>query len=148
MVSTVGATNYALGFADYGDVVANTQSADSVMIVPYTDGVVAITSPFALPYQPTTSANIQLDWNALRGQAHNQYKYTVEVPSTISQTSSSYKYSNISLLRNLWYVTNGVPSSDVLNFINFVKNGPVDPNSPTHEGVFEETNNFAMTDIA
>jgi phosphate transport system substrate-binding protein len=146
VVSTVGATSYSLGFADYGDVVANTQSAGSVMIVPYTDATEAYT--YSLPAAPTTSSGVQLDWNALRGQAHNQYKYTVEVPSTISQSTSSYKYSNISLLRNLWYVTNGQPSSDVKNFIEFVQNGPVDPTSSTHEGIFEETNNFAMTDIA
>jgi len=158
VVSTVGTTAYSLGFADYGDVVANTQSADSVIIVPYSDGVTGSGASssgqypgfYYVPSQPTTSANILNDWNALRGQAHNQYKYYVEIPSAQyeGQTakamsgSAAYTVSNISLLRNLWYVTNGQPSSDVMDFINFVKNGPVDPNSPIHEGIFEETNNF------
>jgi len=162
VVSTVGSTPYSLGFADYGDVVANTQSAGSVIIVPYTDGVynnagAAADSAFTALPAPTNAANIQLAWNDLRGQAHNQYKYTVEAPSTVDSAQNYinpatgkavYKYSNTTLLRNLWYVTNGAPSSDVKDFIEFVQNGPIDPNSATHEGVFEETNNFAMTDIA
>jgi ABC-type phosphate transport system substrate-binding protein len=156
LVSTVGSTNYGIGFADYGDVVANTQSGATVMIVPYNDGVLTTTGGankdgfFELPAAPTSTANILSDWNALRGQAKSQYKYTVEAPSatSLSQTGTSFEYSNISLVRNLWYVTNGQPSSDVKDFITFVQNGPIDPNSATHEGVFEETNNFGMTDIA
>jgi len=91
VVSTVGTTAYSLGFADYGDVVANTQSADSVIIVPYSDGLTGSGIPasantqytgfYALSYQSTTAANILVDWNQLRNQAHNQYKYYVEIPS-------------------------------------------------------------------
>src|SRR5208283_3637265 len=153
MVTTVGSTSYSLGFADYGDVVANTQSGATVMIVPYNDQLIANNGGankdgfYELPAAPTGTANILADWNALRSQAKNQYKYTVEAPSTASYAGVDV-YSNQTLLRNLWYVTNGAPATDVKNFIEFVQNGPIDPNSATHEGIFEETNNFAMTDIA
>ena len=153
MVSTVGSTSYALGFADYGDVVANTQSGATVMIVPYNDQLVSATGGlnkdgfYELPAAPTNTTNIQNDWNAYRSQAKNQYKYTVEAPSTALYATTDV-YANQSLLRNLYYVTNGAPSTNVKNFIDFVQNGPIDPNSPTHAGVFQETNNFAMTDIA
>jgi phosphate transport system substrate-binding protein len=167
VVSTVGTTAYSLGFADYGDVVANTQSADSVMIVPYSDAVVSGTTYsgatsgqykgyYALSYAPTTASNILNDWNQLRNQAHNQYKYYIEIPSLQYEGqmangmsgTAAYTASNLTMLRNLYYVTNGAPNSDVKNFIEFVQNGPVDPNSATHEGIFQETNNFGMTDIA
>ena len=87
VVSTVGSTSYSIGFADYGDVVANTQSGATVMVVPYNDGVLGAAlglnkdGLFTLPAAPTSTANILADWNAFRGQAKSQYKYTVEAPS-------------------------------------------------------------------
>ena len=78
VVSTVGSTSYSIGFADYGDVVANTQSGATVMVVPYNDGVLGAAlglnkdGLFTLPAAPTSTANILADWNAFRGQAKSQ----------------------------------------------------------------------------
>ncbi len=151
VVSTVGSTNYAIGYADYGDVVANTYGgSNNVMILPYQD---ATTASYGLPVQPNTAANVITDWNALRNEA-KYINSQVELPSTTLTIGGAQKVnanlamnpSNMTLIRQLWYVTNGAPSSDVKNFITFVQAGPIDP--ATKESVFQETNNFGMPDVA
>jgi phosphate transport system substrate-binding protein len=151
VVSTVGATPLSIGYADYGDVVANTNGgANNVMILPYIDGTGA---QYQLPVQPNNAANALIDWNMLRNEA-KYINSAVENPTVTLTTSgaqkanSAYAFagSNMTLIRNLWYVTNGQPSSDVKNFITYVQTGPIDPT--TKMSVFQETNNFGMPDIA
>jgi len=145
-VQTIGTTPYAIGAADYGDVVARASTSADVVVVPYSDGIA--TAPFKLPADFSTSAKVTQNWNALRGEAKAIYGATVESnPATVmDQTSSTYQYSNISMIRALWYVTNGAPSVPVQNFIQYVRSNPQDPT--LKEGVFQETNNFALADIA
>ncbi len=145
VVSTVGSTPYALGFADYGDAVngAAASGANNIAIVPYQDSL-GVT--YTLPTDFATSAHVTQNWNALRGEAKAIYSATVEAPTTMDQTSSTFKYSNISMIRALWYVTNGAPNSNVANFIQYVRASPQDPTLKM--GIFQETNNFGMADIA
>jgi phosphate transport system substrate-binding protein len=140
MVQTVSTTKNSIGYADYGDAVSGVMGGN-MWIPTYTDGVATYTFT-----QPNSTANQLTEWNALRGQAHNEYKYSVEVPGAFA--SSNLKASNYTLLRQLFYVTNGVPNSAVQNFINFVKNDPRDPNNANNYGVFQETNNFGIPDVA
>jgi phosphate transport system substrate-binding protein len=145
MVQTVSTTHDAVGYADYGDAVTGVASGN-VWILAYNDGVGAQSTGGYQFVQPNSTANTLTAWNNLKSQAHNEYKYTYEVPGTFS--SSNLKYSNYTLLRQLYYVTNGAPSSTVQNFISFVKNDPRDPNSAQNYGIFQETNNFGLPDVA
>jgi hypothetical protein len=138
MIATIGTTKKSIGYADYGDAAAGV-AGGNVWIVPYTDAV--RTNTFV---QPNSSVNTLAEWNALRTQAKAEYKAYAEVPGAAVTESAS----NATLLRQLWYITNGVPNSNVVGFINFVKNDPVDPTNANKWGVFQETNNFGIPDVA
>jgi phosphate transport system substrate-binding protein len=138
MIATVGTTKGAVGYADYGDAVTGV-SGGKVWILPYNDGVK--TYGFT---QANSSVNTLNEWNALRTQAKSEYASAVETPGSAVTLSAS----NATLLRQLFYLTNGAPNSDVQNFISFVKNDPRDPTNANNFGVFQETNNFGIPDVA
>jgi phosphate transport system substrate-binding protein len=143
MISTVGSTNYAIGFADYGDSVANKLSANTITIVPVQDvnGVVYGT---ALNNQDsiTTSASstTQKNWADLRSEAKYVYQGTV-LGYTVTDAA---KYPT-TLIRPLYYLTNGVAPSTVQDFISFMTNQPYDTNKKMN--IFQETNNFNVADL-
>jgi phosphate transport system substrate-binding protein len=143
MVSTVGSTAGAIGYADYGDSVANVLSGNpTVTILPvvvpghatYTfrtfDGTVQ------KPGVGTTT-----NWNTLRSQAKYTYQTTV---LSYPQSSVTDKYP-AGLIRPLYYLTNGVPSAGVQSFISFVENQPVD--TTNNINIFQETGNFCVADL-
>jgi len=164
LVQTVGNTNYAIGFADYGDAVAAATGSlsqggnlVSILEMPSSTGT---SYPFAAENGVIgffdTPANVTANWNSLRYVAKDMYGFAVEKnqPNLDTQTqidSDAASHNNgisfpITLMRPLIYLTNGQPSTDVKNYINFVQAGPIDP--VAHMGVFEENNDFGMTDIA
>jgi phosphate transport system substrate-binding protein len=144
MIQTIETTKDSVGYADYGDAV-NGVSSGNVWILAYTDNVGNSGAGYQF-VQPNSTTNTLTAWNNLKSQAHNEYKYLYEAPGAFS--SSNLKYSNYTLLRQLFYVTNGAPSSSVQTFINFVKNDPRDPNSAQNWGIFQETNNFGIPDVS
>jgi phosphate transport system substrate-binding protein len=165
LVQTVGFTNYAIGFADYGDAVAaasgsNSQGGQLINILEPVDSTGTL-YPFAAQQSTgigffDTASNITANWNGIRYVAKDLYTYNVEKnqPNLATQTNinadAKSHNNNISFpitsLRPLIYLTNGAPSADVKAFINYVQANPQDP--VTHEGVFQENNDFGMTDIA
>src|SRR5271157_4039099 len=132
VITQVGNTPYAIGFADYGDSVVAAQSTSgyspTIKIVPYTDGVNAApyfsqTATIAAKWD--TTANVTSTWNGLRTEAKAIYGATVETSAGMPAQSGQTAY-NESLFRPLTYLTNGVPSSTVLSYIHFVQSGPID----------------------
>jgi len=143
LIAAVGATDYAIGFADYGDTVANIgpNGAKTVAILPIQDLNNANTYTMSNLFD--TSANVTANFNNLRTVAKYIYQTSVEQGATPTQGTNKYP---ITLFRPLYYVTNGAPSSTVQDFINFVEAQPYDTNTKTN--VFQETNNFCVADIA
>jgi len=172
VISTVGATHYAIGYADYGDAVNAASSANgatpSVIILPYTDGTGAATWTPASGGAPgwymlnqsssayfnagdwASTADITNMWNAFRGEVKEMNYYTVEQPQTDNglypQTSKHAQgVYNLSLIRPLTYWTNGAPNTAEQNFITFVQ---TNPQNAAGIGVFQATNNFGLPDVA
>ena len=143
VVSTVGSTSYAVGFADYGDSVANINGGSaSIIILPVQDsaGTTYALQQFDGVGGTATTAN----FNTIRGAAKYIYQTSVEKGQTPSQSgTTAYP---ITLIRGLYYATNGAPSSTVQSFINFMTAQPYDQNTKTN--IFQETNNFCVADIA
>ena len=142
VVSTVGSTSYALGFADYGDSVANAASgASTIIILPVQDSA-SVT--YTLPGLFDTTTNVTANFNYLRSSAKYIYQTSVENGQTPVQSGTA-NYP-ITLFRPLYYVTNGAPSANVQAFINYVEAQPYDTQTKTN--IFQETNNFCVADIA
>src|SRR5208337_1369115 len=140
VVSAVASTKYAVGFADYGDSVANVLGPNTITILPVMD---AAGNTYSLKaFDTVGGAGTTANFNTLRSEAKYVYQGTVEGQSGLTDPA---KYPT-NLLRPLFYVTNGVPSSGVQSFINFVEAQPYDTNSKMN--VFQETNNFCVADIA
>jgi len=156
VISAVGSTNYAIGFADYGDSVNAASSVSgyspTIKIVTYSDatGQVYPAASTTDAYHYDTAANITANWNALRSEAKAIYGATVETSAGLpAQSGSAEKAWNESLFRPLIYLTNGQPSSGVINYIHYVQSGPIDTtNTGAKEGIFQETNNFGLADIS
>ena len=164
LVQTVGFTNYAIGFADYGDAVAAASGVNAAggqlinILEPVSSSNVLY--PFAAENGPygyfDSAANITANWNGIRYVAKDLSTYNVEknqpnVATQINIDADASSHNNkisypITMLRPLIYLTNGAPNSGVKAFINYVQANPQDPAS--HEGVFQENNDFGMTDIA
>ncbi len=142
MISTVGSTNYALGFADYGDSVANKLGANTITILPVADAAGNVYGA-ALNTQDniyTLGSQTQKNWGDLRAEAKYVYQgqvlgYTVTDPAKYPTT----------LIRPLYYLTNGVAPSTVQDFISFMSNQPYDTNKKMN--IFQETNNFNVADL-
>jgi phosphate transport system substrate-binding protein len=145
LVQTVGSTSFAIGFADYGDSVAAAQgSSPTVEILSYVDGA---GKTYSLPALFDTSSNVTKNWNDLRGAAKYIYQTSVEQGATPAQSGTAAY--NITMIRPLSYLTNGQAPSNVQDFINFMLTNPQETTSAgTKEGVFQETNNFAVADIS
>jgi phosphate transport system substrate-binding protein len=140
VVSTVASTKNSVGFADYGDAVANVNGANTIIILPVMDKA---GKTYSLQnFDGATGTQTTNNFNTLRSEAKYVYQGTVEGQSGLTDPA---KYPS-TLLRPLFYVTNGVPSSNVQSFINFVTAQPYDTNSKMN--VFQETNNFCVADIA
>jgi phosphate transport system substrate-binding protein len=157
VVQTVGSTAYALGFADYGDSMNAAQgSSPTISFVPFGDGNFADPAfqatqtqlAYSLPKAPSNPSNVYYDWNQIRlNGARPLYQNTVETPSATFNQTNAMAW-NLSLIRPLTYITNGQPSSDVANYINFVKSGPIDHNTVGNPGVFQEVNDYGLPDLA
>jgi phosphate transport system substrate-binding protein len=154
VVQTVGSTKYSIGFADYGDTMtAASGSAPTVAIVPIQDSTgqdYSFANSSVSTYVPfDTQTNITTNWNSLRSVAKYIYQTSVEKGQTPTQTGAAETTYPIALFRPLSYLTNGQPSANVQDFINFMESNPQETNSAgLKEGVFQETNNFAVADIS
>lgn len=143
MVQTVGNTAYSIGFADYGDAVANVIGTGTVTILPAWDPVQAKVQTLPNSFDTAFGTGTTANWNDLRNEAKYIYQTTVEgQTSTASQTWPS------GLIRPLIYLTNGQPSSSVQEFINYVQADPIETVNGNHYGVFQATNNYAIADIS
>jgi len=143
MITTVGTTSYAIGFADYGEAVANKLAGNSITILPIQDDAAKVYG-LTLDTQDniyTTGSTTQANWNTLRDQA--KYVYQHDYLPAYAATDKG-KYAN-GLIRPLLYITNGVPSSSVQNFIEYASNQPYDSDKKIN--IFQETNNFCIADL-
>src|SRR5208337_4860108 len=105
VVSAVASTKYAVGFADYGDSVANVLGPNTITILPVMD---AAGNTYSLKaFDTVGGAGTTANFNTLRSEAKYVYQGTVEGQSGLTDPA---KYPT-TLLRPLFYVTNGVPSS-------------------------------------
>ncbi len=142
MIQVVGSTANSIGFADYGDSVANKLGANTITICPIADQVAGTVGAKYNTQDNiyTTNSQTQQNWASLRAQA--KYIYQGQV---LGYTVSDPKNYNTSLIRPLFYTTNGVPSSTVQDFVSFMTNQPYDNNKKIN--IFQETNNFNVADL-
>jgi phosphate transport system substrate-binding protein len=145
MVQTVGSTSYALGFADYGDAVANINGANSIVICGV-QGSSTDSSYHVLPatFDGALGVHTTQNWNFIRDTAKYQYQYYTE-GNTGATSNTNWP---IGLIRPLNYITNGVPSSQISNYISFVQSNPMDTINGQKYGIFQETNNYGIADLA
>ena len=143
VISTVGSTDYALGFADYGDSVANKLGGNSITIVPVSnsDGKIYganLNNQDAITTLATSTT--QKNWADLRSEA--KYIYQTSVLGYSGTEPGKYP---TGLIRPLYYITNGVAPSTVQSFIDFMTNQPFDNDKKMN--IFQESNNFNVADL-
>ncbi|WP_292426266.1 substrate-binding domain-containing protein [Methanoregula sp.] len=145
MVQTVGSTNYALGFADYGDAIANINGANSIVILGV-QGSQLDSTYHVLPatFDGALGAGTTKNWNYIRSTAKGLYQLNVEGNSGASQSTNW----PAGLIRPLNYITNGAPNSQIQNYISFVQSNPMDTINGQKYGIFQETNNYGIADLA
>ena len=145
MIATVASTPSAIGFADYGDVVASKLGGNGITVLSLRqDDGTAYGVGTNLDTQDDiykVNSQTQMNWFALRDEAKFVYQRD-NLPAY--GATDKYKYP-AGLLRPLLYITNGVPSSSVQNFIVYAANQPYD--SDKKMNVFQETNNFCIADL-
>jgi phosphate transport system substrate-binding protein len=144
VIAMVGSTSSAIGFADYGEAVANKLGANTIVILPIENEAQTAAFGAKLDTQDniyTTNSQTQKNWFDLRAEAKYVYQHD-NLPAYGATEANKYP---AGLIRPLLYITNGVPSSSVQNFINFATNQPYDSDKKIN--IFQETNNFNIADL-
>jgi len=136
VVQYVGATDYAIGYGDYGYVSGRTDV--DMLSITQTIATKIYTTTAVSGSAPATEWAAQYD--RLAAAAQNEYRNNVEKTKFAGQADAKNDYL-ISMIHPLVYLTNGAPSSSIVkSYIDFAQSGSA------VQG-FKDTNTFSLAQI-